>query len=371
MSDKVKHRSDGSFCFSSGQEFTLENGRHLRSLTLVYETWGELNRDKSNAVLVHHALSVGSHATSHSKNPEPGWWQDIIGSGKAIDTSKYFVICINNLGSCFGSSGPLSLNEETGEQYKGDFPQITIGDMTASQKILMDELEIDKFYAVIGGSMGAMLSLNWAIEYPDSLTKLILISTAYKAYPANVANRSIQHQAIRMDPQWQQGNYESSAELPGFKLARKLGLYTYRNSSEWNRRFNSHNNASVKETDIIQYMEYNAEKFCNVFDANSYLILTHSMDLFNVTETHESGKDCFSIITARTLVVSEESDILFTPQQQQDLHAALLEGGVNCRFVVHRSQYGHDAFLVESEPFTKYIGDFLSAREGDPEPDYV
>ena len=371
MSGKIKQCHDGSFCFQSIQKFTLESGRNLASLTLVYETWGKLNSDKSNAVLVHHALSVGSHASSHDKNPESGWWEDIIGPGKAIDTSIYFVICINNLGSCFGSSGPLSLNEETGVPYKGSFPQITIGDMTASQKLLTDELEIDKFYAVIGGSMGAMLSLNWAIEYPDSLTKLILISTAYKAYPANVANRAIQHQAIRMDPQWQQGNYASSAALSGFRLARKLGLYTYRNANEWNRRFNSHSNANVKDIDIIQYMDYNAEKFCGVFDANSYLILTHSMDLFNVTETHASGRDCFSKISAKTLIVSEESDILFTPQQQEDLLAALLEGGVDCRFVVHRSQFGHDAFLVEKEPFTRYIGDFLRSQEGGPEPDYV
>lgn len=371
MSVKIEHRPDGSHCFCSNKKFELERGQHLGSLTLVYETWGELNSDKSNAVLVHHALSVGSHATSHEKNPEPGWWQHIIGPGSAIDTEKFFVICINNLGSCYGSSGPLSPNQETGQPYKGNFPQITIGDMTASQKMLLDELEIDKLFAVVGGSMGAMLSLNWAIEYPDTLSNLVLISTAYKAYPANVANRAIQHQAICMDPRWKQGNYESSGDLDGFKLARKLGLYTYRNANEWNRRFNSHNSENVKDIDIIQYMDYNAGKFCNEFDANSYLILTRSMDLFDVTETHETGRDCFSKITARTLIVSEESDILFTPQQQEDLHAALLEGGVNCRYIVHHSQFGHDAFLVEKEPFTKYIGDFLSSGEGGPEPDYI
>ena len=360
MTVKIEQLPNGSMRFHSDMEFALESSQRLKSLTLVFETWGELNEDKSNAVLVHHALSVGSHVASHSKNPVPGWWQEIVGPGKAIDTDKYFVICVNNLGSCFGSSGPLSLNEETGDPYKSGFPQITIGDMTASQKLLLDELGISKLYAVAGGSMGAMLSLNWGIDYPDSLTKLILISSSYKAYPANVANRAIQHQAIQMDPNWREGNYEEGAELPGFKLARKLGLYTYRNAKEWNRRFNSHDDASVKDTDIIQYMEYNAEKFCSVFDANSYLILTRSMDLFNVVETHPSGSDCFSRITARTLVVTEESDVLFTPQQQEDLYAALVEGGVDCQFIVNRSQYGHDAFLVEKEPFTKYIGEFLA-----------
>ena len=360
MSDKIKELSDGSWRFDGGQEFALESGQRLKSLVLVFETWGELNRDKSNAVLIHHALSVGSHVASHKKNPAPGWWQEIVGPGKAIDTDQYFVICINNLGSCFGSSGPLSLNKETGAPYRSDFPQITIGDMTASQRLLLNELGIFKLYAVAGGSMGAMLSLNWGIEYPDSLSRLILISSSYKAYPANVANRAIQRQAIQMDPHWRDGNYDEGTKLPGFKLARKLGLYTYRNAKEWNRRFNSYEDVSVKDTDIIQYMEYNAEKFCSAFDANSYLILTRSMDLFNVVETHPSGKDCFSRITARTLVVSEESDVLFNPQQQEDLFAALRDGGVDCHFIVNRSQYGHDAFLVEKEPFTKYIGEFLS-----------
>ncbi|HER26624.1 MAG TPA: alpha/beta fold hydrolase, partial [Rhodospirillales bacterium] len=211
-----------------------------------------------------------------------------------------------------------------------------------------------------GGSMGSMLSLIWAIDYPETLSKLILISSSYKAYPANIANRSIQHQAIRVDPLWQNGNYASNEELSGFKLARKLGLYTYRNSSEWNRRFNSHKNSSVKDTDIIQYMEYNAEKFSKRFDANSYLTLTRSMDLFDVTKEYDSIEQCFSKITAETLVVSVESDVLFTPQQQQELYSALQESGVNCQYIEHHSQYGHDAFLVEKEPFTKYIGDFLN-----------
>lgn len=361
MSGTFEENADGSICFSNDETFFLENGQSLPQLTLVYETWGKLNFDKSNVIMVHHALSVGAHACKSDKNPEDGWWHNIIGPGLAIDTSQYFVICVNNLGSCFGSSGPLSINPETRTTFRGDFPQITIGDMVNSQKLLLDNLEISHLYAVAGSSMGAMLSLAWGIDYPDSVSNLILISTGYKAYPANIANRSIQHQAIRMDPEWQGGNYQSNEKLSGFKLARKLGLYTYRNSSEWNRRFNSHDSDSIKDTDIIEYMDYNAEKFSGYFDANSYLILTHSMDLFDVTKNFVSIEQCFSKITARTLVVSVESDILFTPQQQEELYAALQEGGVDCQYINHHSQYGHDAFLVEKEPFTQYITDFLTA----------
>lgn len=359
MSDTFEQQPDGSTCFTSSDPFELSNGETLPQLTLVYETWGELNGDKSNAILVHHALSVGSHAASHDKNSKDGWWEKIIGPGEAIDTDKYYVICINNLGSCFGSSGPLSLNPSTDRPYRSDFPQITICDMTRSQKLLIDELGITELYAAVGSSMGAMLSLQWAIEYPQSLSNLVLISSSYKAYPANIINRAIQHQAISMDPMWQDGKYESNENLSGFKLARKLGLYTYRNSSEWNRRFNSHKNSAIKDTDIIEYIDYNADKFCKYFDANSYMILTKSMDLFDVTTNYASVEECFSNITAKTLVVSVESDILFTPQQQEELYAALEEGGVECSYIEHHSQYGHDAFLVEKEPFTRYITGFL------------
>lgn len=366
MSGNIEQQPDGSKYFHSKEPFTLLSGEVLSHLILRYETWGILNSTKSNAVLIHHALSVGSHVTSSEKDSEKGWWQEMVGPGKAIDTSKYFVICINNLGSCFGSSGPLSpldadgmADGMTGKYYRGKFPQVDIQDMVVSQKLLADHIGITKFHAIVGASMGAMLSLSWGIEYPDTVEKMILISSGYKAYPANIANRSIQRQAIYMDPDWQQGNYTSSADISGFRLARKLGLYSYRNSTEWNRRFNSHNNHQVKDTEIIEYMEYNAEKFCKKFDANSYLILTKAMDYFDVTKSYQSLDQCFSRVLANTLIISVESDVLFTPQQQEELQAALKANGVESQYINHHSQYGHDAFLVEIEPFTEYIGTFL------------
>ncbi len=360
MSVTIERQADGSYLFSSDNPFKLVSGEYLNALDLVYETWGTLAEDKSNAVVVHHALSVGSHVTSSSENPDAGWWEEMVGAGKAIDTDKYFVICINNLGSCFGSSGPTSINLETGKKYNASFPEITIADMVNSQILLLEHLGIKQLYAVVGNSMGAMLSIAWAIEYPNSLQRAMLSCTAYKAYPANIANRNIQQSAIRIDPAWQNGNYESCSSLEGFKLARKLGLYTYRNSAEWNRRFNSHKDKTAEDGEIVKYMDYNAEKFVKTFDANSYLTITTAMDTFDVTQGYVSNSEAFSKIKAKVLVISEKFDILFTPQQQQELYAGLEEAGVNCHYISHHSQYGHDAFLVETEKFGGYIRDFLN-----------
>ena len=359
MTATVNQQADGSWFYHSTQSFALEKGGQLPELELAFETYGELNEDKSNVIVIHHALSVGAHVTQTEANPKAGWWNDMLGSGKAIDSDRYFVICINNLGSCFGSTGPSNLNPETGQLYNASFPEITIGDMVNSQKQLLEHLGIGKIYAIIGNSMGAMLSLIWAIEYPDMVQRVMLSCTAYKAYPANIANRNIQKSAIRLDPAWNNGSYTSNEDLDGFKLARKLGLYTYRNSAEWNRRFNSHLDKDTEDGEITHYMDYNAEKFVKIFDANSYLVITTAMDTYDVTQNYSSNKDAFSRISAKVVVISEEYDILFTPQQQEELFAALQEGGVESSFIQHHSQYGHDSFLVETNRFGQYIGDFL------------
>ncbi|WP_196138962.1 homoserine O-acetyltransferase [Aliikangiella sp. G2MR2-5] len=359
MSNVGVQNNDGSWIYSSDTCLPLEKGGELCGIDLVYETWGSLNADKSNAILVHHALSVGAHVAESERNPEKGWWNDMVGPGKAIDSDKYFVICINNLGSCFGSTGPTSINPETSKPYNATFPEITIGDMVNSQKRLIDALGIKTLYAIVGNSMGAMLSLIWAIEYPENVDRVMLSCSSYKAYPANIANRNIQQSAIRLDPAWNQGDYESNEQLEGFKLARKLGLYTYRNSAEWNRRFNSHDDKDTEDGEITRYMDYNAEKFVKIFDANSYLAITTAMDSYDVTQNYTSNKEAFSKIKANVVVVSEQYDILFTPQQQEELFMALQEADVNCHFISHHSQFGHDAFLVETNRFGGYIREFL------------
>ncbi len=351
--------TDGSVLFNSTTPFILDNGDVLPQWQLCFETWGQLSAKKDNVVIIHHALSVGSHVTSSELNPGKGWWQEMVGPGKAVDTDRFYVICINNLGSCFGSSGPVSINPATGEQWASDFPQVSMKDMAATQKLLLDYLGIERIYAVIGNSMGAMVSLSWAVEYPQMVERLMLTCSSYKAYPANIANRHIQQEAIRIDPAFNGGRYAPDDHLGGFRLARKLGLYTYRNAAEWNRRFNSFGNEDMKDDEINRYMDHNAEKFCQSFDANTYLTLTTAMDHYDVTKGYDSVVAAFSRITAETTVISVESDILFTPQQQEELYACLQQGSVDSEYINHHSQYGHDAFLVEIKRFSGYVCDFL------------
>lgn len=359
MRYSIIQQKDGSSLFCSDEPLSLAQGQSLPQWQLSYETYGQLNETKDNAILIHHALSVGAHVSASAKNPKKGWWQEMVGPGKAVDTDRFFVICINNLGSCFGSTGPLSVNKQTQKSWGGDFPTITFDDMVTAQKALIDHLDIEHLYAIIGNSMGAMLSLTWAIAYPFSLQRLWLACSSYKAYPANIANRHIQQQAIRLDPAFKQGSYSADDHLNGFRLARKLGLYTYRNATEWNRRFNSFGNADMHDNEINNYMDYNADSFCKSFDANSYLALTTAMDLFDVSQSYESLSQAFGRITAKTTVLSVGSDILFTPQQQQELYEGLKLGGVNCHYIDHDSQYGHDAFLVETKAFSDYLHEFL------------
>lgn len=352
MNNEIRERKDGSFAFTSHVPFHFESGESINPLVLVYETYGELNSDKSNAVIVHHALSTSSHLASSEKNPETGWWEEMVGPGRALDTDKYFVICFNNLGSCYGSSGPLSPNPETGKAYGPDFPTVTILDMVRSQKRLIDELGITQLHAVLGSSMGAMLSIAWLVLYPDNARYLLSISSCAKGYPANHANRVIQKEIIRQDPDWNNGHYPDSSKLKGFKTARKHGLLTYRNWMELDARFVD----KFGKESIDNYLDYNAQKFIDRFDCNSYLRLVEAMDTFDLTEGgNRSLVEVFKPIQAKVLVVSVDSDVLFTPPQQQDLYQALLAAGVDASYIGHHSSYGHDAFLVETEAFGDYI----------------
>ena len=357
MAHSITQLADGSYRFEDEHAFEFESGDRIAPLVLAFESYGELNEARDNAILVHHALSTNSHLSSTEQNPEKGWWEDMVGPGASLDTERYFVICINNLGSCFGSSGPTSINPLTGEAYRSAFPEITINDMVRSQKRLMEALGIDRLHTVLGNSMGAMLSLSWLVLYPDSAERVISISSCAQSFPANNANRYLQRDMIKLDPKWNGGNYENSAELDGFRSARRLGLLTYRNWAELNERFV---NKTGKES-IDHYLEYNADKFVKRFDCNSYLYLIDAMNTFNLADAQGSFQTAFEPIGARALVVSVDSDILFTPGQQRDLYYALEAAGVEVSFIEHHSTYGHDAFLVETAIFGEYICDFLEA----------
>lgn len=335
----IKESKNGLKTIQFSTPFNFELGGNISPWTLAFETYGELSAAKDNVILIHHALSTSSHVASHEKNPEKGWWEAVVGPAKAIDTNRFYVICINNLGSCFGSSGPASINPQTNKPYRRDFPKITINDIVNSQHLLLSHLGIKKLAAVVGNSMGAMMSLTWAILYPDEVKKLISVSSCYKAYPVSVATHEVQREMIEKDPNWNNGYYEK-IPTEGFKIARKFGLLSYRNPNELNARFSS-------AAALLEYLDYNAKKFIAVFDANCYLYIFAAMDYFDVTRSYEDPLMPFRKITAKSLIVSVSSDLLFPPQQQRDLYDMLKAAKSDAIFVEHVSDYGHDAFYAD------------------------
>ncbi len=357
MKTNIIQLSNGKWQFNSPHAFVFDNGQTLANLSLVYETYGHLNADRSNAILIHHALSTHSHVASHANDNTPGWWEKMVGRGCPIDTDRYFVICINNLGSCFGSTGPASINPMTKKVYAMDFPELQISDIARSQKCLLDYLGIEQLHAIIGPSMGAMMSLYHAYHYPESVKKFISISSCYRSYPSNIALRTIQREIIQLDQAWQQGHYENNA---GFILARKLAHLTYRNTEELNHRFVELEKQAKTERNIHSYLQYNAEKFVNKFNVNSYLYLTKAMDDFNILETTTGSQPFIKQIQAQSLIISVNSDTLFEPFQQQELFQLLENANIDVEFVDYESNYGHDAFLVETQGMGKIIHDFLT-----------
>ncbi len=321
---------------TSKQPFTFSQGGQIEPLELAYETYGELSPEKDNVVLIHHAISTSSHLTSSTENPEKGWWEADVGPGKAIDTDKFFVICINNLGSCFGSSGPASTNPETGNAYRQDFPEIRMQDIAASQKLLLDQLGIKQLRAVIGNSMGGMISLQFALQYPHMVKKLISVSSCYRSYPVSIAYHTIQKEVMQLDANWNGGYYEKNP-TQGLKLARKIGLLSYRDENDLNTRF-------LHEGDIREYLDYNAEKLSSRFDTNSYFYLLNAMDEFDALS---DDKNAFNKIKAESLILSVTTDVLFPPAQQQELDEELRAANCNVTFKSIESSYGHDAFYAD------------------------
>ncbi len=346
----MEEDAKGRHHWSSEEPFHFESGGQIQPLELVFETIGKLSPAQDNVILVHHALSTNSHICSHAKNPEPGWWEAVVGPGKTIDTNRFFVICINNLGSCFGSSGPISINPKTLKPYRVDFPQVTIGDMVRSQVQLLQALGIKRLYAVIGNSMGAMLSLTLAIQYPEIAERLISVSSCYKSDAVSIATHQIQKEIIMLDPDWKNGYYEHNPQR-GFTIARKYGLLSYRNPNELNARFS-------EGESINSYLEYNAHKFITVFDANAYLYIQAAMDGFDVTQGYVDKLEPFRKIKASSLVVSVTSDLLFPPSQQEALFANLQDAGVAVTYVAHDSPFGHDAFYADAT-INQHIQRFL------------
>ncbi len=351
-------------------DFVMKRGGRLPEVTIAYESWGRLSANYDNAILIFTGLSPTAHAASNEKNPEPGWWEFMIGPGKAIDTDRFFVICVNSLGGCFGSTGPESINPATGKSYGTDFPEVTIEDMAKAGHHLLHELGIDHLHAVVGPSMGGMTALAYALQYPDECDYLISISAATRALPFTIAMRSLQREIIRCDPNWKEGHYHSDEEpTSGMLLARKLGLVSYRAAEEWHQRFDRARVSKERrqgkpfevEFEVESYLDYNANKFVGNFDANSYLYMSRAMDWFDVADHGGSvNAGLAKIHVNKALIIGVTTDILFPIEQQQEIAEGLIKAGRNVEFVSIDSINGHDAFLVDREHFAPVIADFFS-----------
>jgi homoserine O-acetyltransferase len=352
--------------------FEMRRGGVLSQPTIAYETWGELNSKKDNAVLIYTGLSPSAHAASSPDDPAPGWWEDIVGPSRPIDTRKYFVICINSLGSCFGSTGPTSTDPATGEPYRMSFPVLTLDDVAVAGKVVIDHMGIDSLYALVGPSMGGMTALSMAVQFPGISRSLVVISAGARSSPYAIALRSLQREMIRRDPEWQEGNYPAGAgagPISGMRLARKLGMITYRSGKEWDIRFGRERISGERKTgdsfgvdfEVEAYLEHHAQKFTGQFDANCYLYLSRASDLFDVAEYGGSIRAALKKVEAdRILIVGVKSDFLFGIEQQRELAADFKAAGRPVTLVELDSIQGHDSFLVDMDRFRPLLGGFFS-----------
>lgn len=359
--------------FQLPEPLALDCGKTLKAVNIRYETAGTLLPDRSNAVLITHALSGDAHVCGrHSpEDPKPGWWDEMIGPGKAIDTDRYFVICSNVLGSCAGSTGPRSVNPETGNPYNLDFPVITIRDMVRAQRYLIDYLGIEKLLSVVGGSMGGMQAMEWAINYPDRLDSAVPIATTSQLSPQSIAFDWVGREAIKYDPNWNNGNY-SADHVPdrGLAAARMLAHITYLSDESMSLKFGR----ELQDTDsysfdfhrdfaVESYLEHQGRRFVERFDANSYFYITRAMDYFDLAA--RAGGDlarAFASAKAAFLVVSFSSDWLFPTAESRKIVNALLKNRLNVSFCEIKSAYGHDAFLLEADVLGPMLRDFLRNR---------
>lgn len=348
---------------------SMHRGGVLPEARIAYEAWGELNAERDNAVLLFTGLSPSAHAASSEADPSPGWWEFMIGPGKPLDTARFHIICVNSLGSCFGSTGPASLDPRSGEPYRLNFPELTVEDIAAAGRAVIRALDIPRLRAVVGASLGGMTALAYAVHYPQETDNLVSLCSAAKATPFAIAVRSLQREIIRNDPAWMEGNYPPDSEpVIGMRLARKLGLISYRSAEEWDERFGRDVVADKErgqtfepEFQIESYLDANANKFVGSFDANAYLYLSRAMDWFDL-EDHTERLIALAEEGAgkRALVVGVETDVLFPLHQQESVAALLTESGLDVTFHALPSLQGHDAFLVDRERFVPVMADFFS-----------
>jgi homoserine O-acetyltransferase len=354
----------------------LRSGRILESYELIYETYGKLNADASNAILICHALSGDHHAAGyHSmEDKRPGWWDSAIGSGKTIDTNKFFVVCLNNLGGCSGSTGPNSTNPETGKAFGPDFPIVAVRDWVRSQKRLADFLNIQQWAAVVGGSLGGMQVLRWSIQYPERLRHALVIASAPKLSAQNIAFNEVARQAISKDPDFHKGRYMDYGVVPkaGLSQARMLGHLTYMSGDAMKAKFGRNLKANelsfsfTPEFQVESYLHYQGQKFSTQFDANTYMLMTKALDYFDPTIDHDGDLvKCLSQAKCHFFVVSFSTDWRFAPDRSEEIVNALIQANKNVSYACIESENGHDAFLLPIPRYLEVFAAYMERVEGD------
>lgn len=347
-------------------ELRLESGETLSPFTLAYETYGKLNDEKTNAILILHALTGDAHAAGfHRGDKHPGWWDNMIGPGKAFDTEKYFIICSNIIGGCKGSTGPSSIHPVTDKPYGLQFPLVTIKDMVDAQSRLLDHLKIDKLLCAAGGSMGGMQVLQWVVSYPRRAASAIPIATTAVHSPQQIAFNEVGRQAIMADPNWNEGNYYGHRlPMKGLSVARMVGHITYMSDESMKAKFGRRvkdNKQSFKfsaDFEVEGYLRYRGDSFIKRFDPNSYLYITKAIDNFDISNGHGLS-NALKGVQARFLIIAFKSDWLYPPYQSQEIARACKRAGINAIYCELGSTYGHDAFLVEVNEQSHLVTHFL------------
>ncbi|ACM19751.1 homoserine O-acetyltransferase [Geotalea daltonii FRC-32] len=347
-------------------DLRLESGRILGPITIAYETYGILNADRSNAIMVTHAWTGSAHLAGRycESEQKPGWWNEIVGPGKLLDTNRYFVICSNVIGSCFGSTGPASINPKTGKKYALTFPVITVRDMVRAQALLIDHLGIERLHAVMGGSMGGMQALEWATQFPDRIASAVILATTPRPSAQAISLNAVARWAIFNDPTWKKGEYRKNPR-DGLALARGIGHITFLSDESMTAKFGRRFSAKDGQFDFFgqfeveRYLNYNGYNFVDRFDTNAFLYLAKALDLYDVAWGYESLEEAFAQVKAPMQFFAFSSDWLYPPPQTEEMVRMLKKLGKPVEYHLINSAYGHDAFLLEHETFTPMVRDFL------------
>jgi homoserine O-acetyltransferase len=349
---------------------TLDSGARIEPLDVAYETYGTLNADRSNAILVVHAFTGDAHAAGISQETgKPGWWDNSIGPAKAFDTNQYFVICSNILGGCQGTTGPASINPATGKPWGMSFPAVTVRDMVRLQKMLVDSLGIRQLLAVAGGSMGGMQALEWAVSFPEHVRSVIVIASTARHSPQQIAFNEVGRQSIMADPDWNGGDYyDGAVPARGLSVARMVGHITYMSDESMREKFGRRRKDKpttaidvAPEFEVESYLRYRGSQFVTRFDANSYIYITKAMDTYDVSNGNATLADAFEGVSTRFLVISFTSDWLYPSYQSQEIVRTLRRRNHDVAYCELPSNYGHDAFLVDVAEQTELIRGFLAS----------